>query len=281
MALIVRNDEQIKVGTTPGLVAGASFFTFDGTGTPAKPDYRNNEIVVSEINGRGILVKDVDFTWNYITGLFTLLGIVVPVFVNAQYYNIHFQPIAQPPVGDRYSLINNSFFIRSLNIPNLNDAKILERLNYFIQQYEPECLEDILGYALYKVFLTENTDRMTWLTYGAEYVDGYGVTRNWKGLVHDQNISLIANYIYFMIQEASASQTTGSNTSIPKGESSILVSPADKMIAAWNFYSHEVFSMINYLWFKKVGNDRLYPEFTANQYSITRQISRTINSFGI
>lgn len=285
MALNVRNDEQIKVGTTTGLVAGASSFTFDGTS--GKPDYRYYQIVPTELSGRGLLALGVDYSWNYTTGVFTLLH-SGDVFNIDKIYNIHFQPVEPPASLSPASLINSSFFIRNLNIPNIETPvspdtnKVLQRLISFIAKYEPECLQKILGYPLYKLFLTESSARMTELLYGAEYLDECGITQKWQGLVHDTDISLIANYIYFYYQEASASQTTGVNTSVIKGSQSVLVSPQDKMINAWNFFSSETKSMISFLWMKKdINDERVYPEFTAHQYLITKRLSTPINFMGI
>lgn len=85
----LRNDEQIKVGTTSGLVAFTNSFTFDGT--LAKPDYRGYNIVISEINGgQGILTKNVDFSWDYQTGVFQFLQ-TGNVFQPNQFYNVHFE----------------------------------------------------------------------------------------------------------------------------------------------------------------------------------------------
>lgn len=94
---LVRDDEQIKVGTTPGFTAGLNTFTFDGTG--GKPDYRGWEIVPSELTGRGILVRDtLDYTWDKVLGVFTLTQ-VGDVFSTDTYYNIHFNCIVNPAGG--------------------------------------------------------------------------------------------------------------------------------------------------------------------------------------
>ena len=85
--LSTRNDEQIKVGVTPGFNQGDNSFTFDGTG--GKPDYRGLSIVPSELNGRGILINGIDYSWNSITGNFTLL-LPGDIFMANTVYNIHF-----------------------------------------------------------------------------------------------------------------------------------------------------------------------------------------------
>lgn len=176
-------------------------------------------------------------------------------------------------------IVNQTFFVRDIVLPNLDHTSELGRINYFIAKYEPECLCKIMGYPLYKVFGTENSQRMTDLLDGAEYVDGVGVTQKWQGLKHDTNISLIANYIYFYFQESNKQQTTGTGTSTNTPTAGVASSPADKMEKAWNFFSEEVYKMSAFLWLKKDGNGvRVYPEFTYHQFLETKRISRKINA---
>ncbi len=182
------------------------------------------------------------------------------------------------------NLIYSSFFIRNLNLVNVSKTEIAERITSFIDKYEKECLIKILGYPLYTLAVAGPwaVGRMKDIKDGADWIDCNGVTQHWQGLVHDTNISLLANYIYFYIQEASSTQTSGVNTNVPKGQNSQVISPADKMSHAWSFFSSEVFDLISFLWNKKDGNGvRVYPEFTSSQYTKTKSFSRPINSLGI
>lgn len=88
--LLTRDDEQIIVDTTPGFDAGLQVVVFDGTG--GKPDYIGWTIVPSELTGRGILALDLDYTWDAITGTFTLLQ-AGDLLTTGTYYNIHFDPM--------------------------------------------------------------------------------------------------------------------------------------------------------------------------------------------
>jgi len=101
--ILFRADEQIKVGTTPGLVATTNTFTFDGTS--GKPNYIGWDIVPSELTGRGILVRGLDYSWNKDTAVFTLL-VTDDVFEDASWYNIHFIQISNP-AGDSYPVITD------------------------------------------------------------------------------------------------------------------------------------------------------------------------------
>lgn len=175
------------------------------------------------------------------------------------------------------NIVNQSFFLRDISLPNLNNPQDLERLNSFISKYESEVLLLILGYPLYKLFGSESSQRMTDLLSGQEYVGINGDTLKWKGLVHDTDISLIANYIYFKYQKYMATYSTGLGTVVQKGGASYPVSPRQKMVDAWNFFSDEVKSMLDFLWNKKDNSgNRVYPEitqFTINSvYNKTRRI---------
>lgn len=279
MPLLVRNDQQIQVGITPGLVSGSTSFTFDGTF--GKEDYRGYEIVISEYSGRSPMIKGVDYSWDYMTGLFNLL-LSGDSLQYLQYYNVHFQnaiPGSSP--ASPSSLIDYSYFIRNITIPNIDPAKptnavTLDRLISFIQKYEPECLRNILGYALYKAMVIETSQRVSDLIYGADYIDYQNVSRRWRGLIQpNEKISLIANYIYYFYQEAAATQTSGVNTNIPKGEASVAVSPADKMLNAWQFFHEETSELIYFLWNQnRPYSLAVYPEFTEQQRYYTQNFSR-------
>lgn len=104
-SILVRDDEQIKVDTTPGFVSGTQVAVFDGTG--GKPNYIGWNIVPSELTGRGILALGLDYSWDATTATFTLLqaGDTLP---GEQIYNIHFDPILSPGgIGGSPSTVND------------------------------------------------------------------------------------------------------------------------------------------------------------------------------
>lgn len=283
MPVVSRNDEQIRVDTTSGLVSGVNSFTFDGTS--GKLDYRGYEPVFTEISGRGIMVKGVDYSWNYSTGLFTLL-IPLDVFVTNRYYNVHFQLLNQPVIGINASLINYSFFVRDINIPNIEPKvgtvnPILQQLDSFIVKYEQECMIKLFCYPFYKAFINESSQRISELINGVEYTI-LGVPTLWKGLVYNENISLIANYIYFFYRRFNVTQTTGVAESATNSKEAIPISPAYKMRDAWNFFSSESQELLLFLWTRrKEDGSRVYPEFTFEHLSFAKNFSRPINEFCI
>lgn len=177
------------------------------------------------------------------------------------------------------TIVNQSFFVEDIFIPNLTHTSDINRVMSFVNKYEPNCLIKIMGYPLYRLFQSENTQRMTDLLNGVEYEDSEGNIQRWQGLVHDTNVSLIASYVYFYFEESKKAQSTGTGTSTQKPEAGIASSPADKMAKAWNFFSHEVYDMTHFLWLQKdINGERVYPEFTYYQFFETRRIARTIDS---
>jgi hypothetical protein len=82
-----RDDEQIQVDGTPGLTAGETSWTLDGT--DGKKDFRGWDIVVDECTGRDILVLGVDYSWDKTLGKFQLL-LDGDKLQHDQWYNIHF-----------------------------------------------------------------------------------------------------------------------------------------------------------------------------------------------
>jgi len=176
------------------------------------------------------------------------------------------------------NLINKTFFVGEIILPNLHLQAEETRLDYFISKYEPECLIKIMGYPLYRLFLSESSSRMNDLLNGAEYQDGEGNFRKWNGLKYG-TLSLIASYIYFYFIENNKAHTVGTGSMITKKESGSSISPADKMTLAWNFFSEETNKMCFFLWLKKNHDGtRVYPEFSYDQYLETKRVSRKIDS---
>lgn len=143
---LVRADEQITVDDTPGFVAGDYFFVFDGSETSPgsgifKPDYRGWEIVPSELTGRGILKKGVDYNWDKETGNFLLFAIG-DVFSTGTTYNIHFNS-REDEIITGYPTLNDfhiNFIDSSTSIfsPFFGKKLIVEPLTDFVTVTLPD-----------------------------------------------------------------------------------------------------------------------------------------------
>lgn len=85
------------------------------------------------------------------------------------------------------ALINLSYFNGELNIPNTDKTAVTDLLNQFIEKYENELLQRVLGYGFYKDFrngLQQTVIAQKWvdLLMGVEYTYN-GRTTRWRGIV--------------------------------------------------------------------------------------------------
>lgn len=86
------------------------------------------------------------------------------------------------------SLIDRTYFVGELSIPNTSQAAIGSAVDLFIEQYEDKLLNEVLGYTLYKALKAGLQDapvaqKWTDLIEGVEYTDLANKTRKWQGLV--------------------------------------------------------------------------------------------------
>jgi len=104
------------------------------------------------------------------------------------------------------SLIDISYFVGDLTIPNTNDQPVIERLNWYIGKYEQEFLRKLLGYPLYKAFIiglnvappATPDQRFLDILYGKEYVNLQGYLAQWRGLIRTDNpvFNMAGEYVY-------------------------------------------------------------------------------------
>lgn len=120
------------------------------TSTPGavKPDYRGWDIVIDEMTGRDILATDYDYTWDKVTGTFTLL-LSGDVFQSGQRYNIHFDSIVNPQ-GNSYPTVtdfNINLIVTdtTLNQSFFGDKLIVEPNDVYIEVTLPPILNVAKG----------------------------------------------------------------------------------------------------------------------------------------
>jgi len=158
------------------------------------------------------------------------------------------------------NLIDTSFFIGEINIPNTGKLEVQESLTHFITKYENDLLHQLLGYELWKAFKADPTSpRFTKLVNGVEYYEGI---RNWGGLIRSNGttkLSLIANYIYYHWLKDKEIWNSGIGSVKPTPNQAINMSPGLKMVEAWNDMSEQIYEFNDYMSFSK--ND-VYPEWS-------------------
>lgn len=141
------------------------------------------------------------------------------------------------------SLIDTSYFFGDCQIGQLSEQSVQDKVTWFINQYEPEILQALLGYDTYNAFtkglaVTPIDPKWTNLKLGVEYVDIAGFTKKWRGLapavVGSFVESPIAYYVYYKIRKKDATNTGGVGENETQSQNSVPVSPAQKMVTAWN-----------------------------------------------
>jgi hypothetical protein len=86
-------------------------------------------------------------------------------------------------------LIDRTYFIGEINIPNTSNQAVAALLDHFIERYEPEFLKKALGYELYTSFMAGVAvsppvqDKWLRLLQGGEYTTLAQELFYWKGLV--------------------------------------------------------------------------------------------------
>lgn len=83
-----RATEQIEADVTTGFTNGTNTFTFNGTA--GTEDWRGWEISTIDRIGTGPMKKNVDYTWNKTTGVFTLI-LPGDIFGNNEWFNVEFE----------------------------------------------------------------------------------------------------------------------------------------------------------------------------------------------
>lgn len=188
-------------------------------------------------------------------------------------------------------LIDNAYFFGDCSIGQLSEASVQGKLSWLIQQYEPEYLLGVLGYNTMKAFLAGllvNPIDPIWtaLLAGTEYTDVNGRPRKWRGLL-TAKVSPIAYYVYYNYQKSQATNTAGTGETVLNTENSIMVSPAQKMVTAWNKMVHINRELFDFLF----TNQKDYPDWLTSVYQgyglygaystdSARKFLTPINTFG-
>jgi hypothetical protein len=163
------------------------------------------------------------------------------------------------------NIIDTTFFFGRINVAQKSDATVSNNLQALINELEPEVLTSLLGYELYKDYkagISVGSPDAKWLAIrdGVEYTNRREVLSKWKGLRYTEgttNKSLIANYVYWYWQQNQFSHTTGTGEKLAANQNAISVSPARKMVSAWNEMVCMNFDLVEFL----LSDDVNYPQF--------------------
>ena len=142
----------------------------------------------------------------------------------------------------------------ALATPSPTNRAIEERINWYINRYEPEYLCKLLGEELYNDFLVSEESAL-W--------------DEFRKLVADTSarVSPIANYVYFFMVRSSQARATING--VKKDGEESLVSPNEKLVCAWN-------DMV-------AANRKLYVWLCRNFRNVQteQEMLETINALGV
>lgn len=167
-------------------------------------------------------------------------------------------------------ILSNTDFVGEVLIPNNTNADVILYINQYIDEYEPEFMKKILGYALYKAYLADPLNAIyVKLIDGDEYTDEDTVLQQFRGL----KFSLV-RYVYWKIMASKVSQHTGTGTFISQSDQMTPVSPNKRMVTAWNQMAKNLWAFSDYM----AVNELVYPLYEEPD----RQSLYTLqNEFGI
>lgn len=117
------------------------------------------------------------------------------------------------------SIATPADFIGEQNIPNTDEPAVIEKLQWFIDEYEPQLLEVLLGSVLY-----------------ADYLAGIAldpIDEKWTDLQERVKRSIVC-YVYYYFMNDNITYNSGVGNVKAKAENAISVQSWDKMVKSWN-----------------------------------------------
>jgi len=168
-------------------------------------------------------------------------------------------------------LIDYTYFIGKINLPQRTTEDGQADLNLFIALYEQKYLQCVLGFDLWKAFTdginVEDSglidERWLNLLDGVDYAY-QGKNGHWAGFTPDfgsgldyLKVSPIANYVYYQYMANRSSDTMGVGEVVSETDNNKTVNGMRKMITAWNDMVQMNVSLYRYL----SANKTVYPEW--------------------
>lgn len=163
-------------------------------------------------------------------------------------------------------LIDSTYFINKLNLPQVGNTEGLADVNNFITQYEPEYLRCVLGNELYDVFINEvdgsglpSEQRWIDLLEGVSftYKNCSYVWNGFKPLTPALKISPIANYVFYQYVNNKVTDFTLIGEVQSTTDNNRVVSSVDRLVDTWN----RMVDMNKNLYRFLKANKTVYPEW--------------------
>lgn len=171
-------------------------------------------------------------------------------------------------------LVDESYFIGPLEIAQLGQKAVVDKVTDFINRFEPVIMEAALGYDFYQAFLTAlkvNPVEQRWkdLNNGASFTSTQLIKKRWTGFsgdpLSDSPYSPIAGFIYYEFMKDMASQNTGTGYVKSKSENSESANPVRKPVNAFNESVRQIRVFWEMMQADQEKTVKVYPEFDPLQ----------------
>jgi len=139
-------------------------------------------------------------------------------------------------------IIDQSYFVREINIPQLSQPHVWETVELFGTKYQKRFLRDVFGLELAKLieqYLEEEDnevatldERIGLILDGAEFTYN-GQEKEWGGLRNTDKVSPLANFIFYQFTNDGITQQTQVGEAFGTAENSQKASPDGRLVFAW------------------------------------------------
>lgn len=180
-------------------------------------------------------------------------------------------------------IIATTYFDGPIAIAGITDAATIAEVGMYINELEPEFLNNLLGTDLAGKLvqgLTDATPKYVSIRDGGAYTNREGRPARWFGLKRklgdsDKYISPIADYVYCNYMRTNATLTTGTGEKVVAAANTVQASAQIKIGRAWNRMAVMNWELVDFL----LSNVTDYPEFSAyynqrNNVTLAKMLSR-------
>jgi hypothetical protein len=172
--------------------------------------------------------------------------------------------------------IDASFFIGEVEIPNRTSIPVTEKINFFINKYEIEYLDQLLGEELsleYREGIAEVSPEPRWVKLKQKIVDS------------TRKISPIANFVWFYFMRNEASMVVSGGVAVTKKENAVMVDPIYKQTYVWNDMAKMSFDVKSFIEKENKGegsgSDEESQPYSSFVFIPTNEVYQKINSLNL
>jgi len=163
-------------------------------------------------------------------------------------------------------LIDSTYFTNKRNLPQTGNTEGLADVDAFIEEYEPQYLQCVLGYNLWQLFDAATSgsglpaeDRYLALLNGGTFTQN-GCTYRWPGFM--ARPSPIAYFVYYQYVDNKVTDFALTGMVVSETDNNRRVASVDRLVDSWN----RMCDLNNLLKGYMTANASIYPEWQICNY---------------